>query len=54
MDEQYFNKVAIIAKVTYEIEENVLLSYIDVIKQCYKQNYTPRRTVEVVAEYLYG
>lgn len=50
---EYFKRVKAVARVKYEIEEEVLISFIDEIEQCYEQNYTPRRTVEVIAEYIF-
>lgn len=53
MFEEYLNKVAKIAEVKYEIEREVLESFILDIELCYEQNYTPRRTVEMVACHLF-
>lgn len=53
MDE-FIKKVLAIAKHKYEIEEEVVLSFIHEIEQCYEQNFTPIRTVEVVANHLFG
>ena len=52
--EEYIDKVIAIAKFKYDMEEEVTLSYIFEIEQCYEQNYTPIRTVEVVANHLFG
>ena len=53
MFEDYLNKLTVIAQVKYDIEPVVLESFMFEIEQCYKQNFTPRRTVEVVACHLF-
>ena len=53
MYEEFLNKVYTIAKFKYDIEEEVLLSFKYELEQCYKQNFTPRRTVEVIANHLF-
>lgn len=52
MDE-YHARVTKIAKVKYDIETEVLEVYWETIKECYEYNYTPRRTVELIAKHLY-
>lgn len=52
MDE-YLKKVMAVARAKYDIELDVLLFFSHEIEQCYEQNYTPRRTVEVIANHLF-
>lgn len=54
MFEEFLAKVLKIAKVKYEIEEEVTESFIFEIEECYKNQYSPRKTVEVVANHLFG
>ena len=54
MDEIYLSKVAKIAQVKYEIEYDVLISCSDIIEECFRNRYTPRRTVEVISNHLFG
>lgn len=53
MDE-YLDKVSKIAWVMYEINGDVIEEYLPFIKQCYNNNFTPRRTVETLANDLFG
>lgn len=53
MDE-YVNRVAKLAWVMYEIDEDIIEGFMNEIEECYEQNYTPRRTVEVIADFLFG
>jgi len=53
LNEEYLSKVAKIAQVKYEIEYDVVMSYKWDIEQCYDRNFTPRRTVELIAERLF-
>jgi len=53
MDE-FLDKVIAIAKFKYDMDQEVTESYIVEIEQCYEQNFTPIRTVEVVANHLFG
>jgi len=52
-NEEFLSKVTAIAKQKYEIEDDVLTGFMWEINQCYLQNFTPRRTVEVVACHLF-
>jgi hypothetical protein len=54
MELEYLDKVAKICEVKYELDREVVESVINHIEQCYEQNYTPRRTVEVVASLIFG
>lgn len=52
--QEYLDKVYKIAWVMYEIDGDILEEYDKTIKTCYERNYTPRRTVEVIATHLFG
>lgn len=53
MNEEYFNRVVKISEVKYDIDRDILENFKDKIEECYKQNYTVRRTVEVIANILF-
>jgi hypothetical protein len=50
----YLRKVQLIAKAKYDLEEEVLEAYIDTVEQCERNNFTPRRTVEFLAELIFS
>lgn len=52
--QNFIDKVVAIAKFKYEIEEEVTLSFINKIEECYEYNFSPIKTVEVIAEQLFG
>ena len=49
MLKDYTNLVVMVAEAKYDLERDVVESYEEVIALCYVNNYTPRRTVEVIA-----
>jgi hypothetical protein len=54
MTKDYLNKVIKIAEYKYEISEEVLLSFDYELERCYENNFTPIKTVEVIAEHLFN
>jgi hypothetical protein len=52
--EDFIKRVMLLAKAKYDIEEDIMESFISLIEQCYQQEFTPRKTVEVIAAELYG
>lgn len=53
MYEDYHKKVLKIAKVKYELNEDVLEAYDDRIVFCYDNDFPPSRTVEVLANLIF-
>lgn len=51
--ESFYVRVAKLAKAIHEIDEDVLEAFSYEIEECYKNGFTPRRTVEVVADQLF-
>ena len=51
--DDYLDKVIAIAKFKYDIEQEVLESFILEVEQCYKYGYSPIRTAAVVANHLF-
>ena len=51
--DDFLKKVCLILKAKYDIEEDLVLEFMHEIEQCYAQEYTPRRTAEVVAHHLF-
>lgn len=51
--DKYFNKVILIAKAQYELNEEIVRSFSNEIEKCYKNGFTPRRTVELIAKRLF-
>lgn len=52
--EDFINKVVLICKHKYDLEEEVTLFRIYEIEQCYEQNFTPIRTAAVVADHIFN
>lgn len=50
---EYYNRVKKLAKVKYEIEEEVIEAFYDEIVLCSKRGYTPRRTVEYLTKQIF-
>lgn len=51
---EYLEKILKIAKIKYELDEEVVTSFEQEIEECFKQGFTPRRTVEIVADRLFN
>lgn len=54
MTDEYLTKVIKIAEYKYDISYDVLENYLDYIQDCWYNNFTPIRTVEAIANDLYG
>lgn len=54
MPEDFYQKVVKIAEVKYALDDDVILGFYDEIKVCWEAQFTPRRTVEVIAERMFG
>ena len=54
MLEEFLNKVCKLAYVKYQLDEDIILAYEDEVEQCYTNGFTPRRTVEVIAQEIFG
>jgi hypothetical protein len=53
MTEEFFQKVCKIAKVKYELNEDVMEAYSEEIDQCWYNGFSPIRTVEFIAEKIF-
>ena len=51
--ETWLSKVVKVADFKYEISKDVLENYNEELTTCYEQNFSPIRTVEVVASQLF-
>ena len=51
--EEFVNKVVAIASFWYDLEEEVVLSYMDDIERCYERGFTAVRTVQVIAARIF-
>jgi hypothetical protein len=49
----YTRKVSLLADVLYEIPEEVIEEYAQLIKKCYDNNFSPRRTTETLAKEIF-
>lgn len=49
----YIKKVVLLAEWKYEIEKDIIMGYEELIAACYVNNFTARKTVEVIAEDLF-
>ncbi len=54
MYEDYYEKVCLVCKAKYEIEEEVVKNYEEVVAAGYKANFSPIRTMEWIARELFG
>jgi len=53
MDEDYLNKVLSIAKYKYALDEDIIRGLMHHIEFYYERGYTPRRTVEYLAQLIF-
>lgn len=53
MYEEYLNRVYKIAEVKYDLNEDVMDAQLEQIQRCYKNNFSPLRCVEFIAERLF-
>lgn len=54
MMDAFLKSVVLIAKAKYEIDRDILEDYLETIQNCWDKDYTPRKTVEVIASDLFG
>ena len=52
MDDIFYTKVKLISKVKYDLDEEIVETFFDTIEECYENEFTPRRTVEFIAELI--
>ena len=53
LKDEYVNRVFKIAEVKYDLNEDVMESYLDQIEKCRDNGFTPRKTVEFIAERIF-
>ncbi len=53
MTEDYLIKVIKIAKFKYDLDEEILEAYNEEIELCWKNNFSPSRTVEFIADKIF-
>lgn len=51
--EEFTKRIVAIAKHKYELEEEVTLSCMWEIEQCFENGFSPIRTVEVIADHIF-
>lgn len=54
MNEEYLQKVQKIAEVKYQLDEDIIEAFYSEIEECFNAGFTPRRTVEVIAEQVFS
>lgn len=54
MYEDYYEKVCLVCKAKYEINEDVVKTYEEIISIGYTSNFSPIRTMEWIARDLFG
>ena len=52
--EFWLTRVKLVAEAKYDISSDMLEAYEDVLVECHGLDYTPRRTVEVLATYIFA
>jgi len=52
MTDEFLKKVILIAEVKYDFNEDILEAFLEDIQTCWYNGFTPRRTVEFIAEQI--
>lgn len=53
MDDDFYKKVLIIAKAKYDLNEDVIEEFIEIIEKCEDNNFSPTRTVEYISNIIF-
>jgi hypothetical protein len=53
MFESYYKRVVALAKFKYEIEEDIVKQYEELIAACYVNGFTARRVADTMAEDIF-